>query len=658
MLLSLPGTAQELPPAGGWPLRPVTALRVAAEPPGGLVAYRQGQRWGYADTTGRVWIQPIFPTEPPSFGAGLLLVPQAALASGASARPAAPAPSRQQRIPGRSRLHRFLRLWREFTIQPEANPPAWNRRYGTLWTDTNGTNWVPGRTGSHPQEPVCLLNVRGEQLTARPDEALVAGPDGAWRALWRPAGAPAQRELVAIGASTPPRANVPAAPGQLLTTLVRAPGPMVPRRLLRYRTFDLNGHFDRFAFSSTATAAPRFMVRHLNWLRPRRLVEVNGGCGYQALEEERRYRHGGRQALFDGQGRRLTGYRYAGALVVLPRRLAYWHWSDSLYYDQSAADSSGLPLQWLIAEATNGPARRYGLLDLQGRELTPPLFARLQAVGPNALWVVAVRHGRLYYGLLDTLGRYHLPLSPRPLSLPDAAGLLRYRSTPPHRLTHRRSYSSNDTQYPDTATVQYLRPDGRPAFAGRFSQAGPFWQGRALVRQGHNYGLIDTLGRWVLPPQPEELSYYAFDGRHHAQQEATDPLKIFDRFFGPGQSDNSYWSSVPGDSLLLLTRGPQGYGLRSGLTGRVVIPAIFDKRPEQWLGAVVGERSAHPLGLTPQGQAFAPDQSASYPPGVRRQTRCRPDAPCLTSATDFSHPLLKRTTQGWRTRGGRQLWQD
>lgn len=54
-------------PAGGYPLRVVAVLARAPLPPGGLIPYRQGSRWGYADTTGRVVIAPVLLDEPKFF---------------------------------------------------------------------------------------------------------------------------------------------------------------------------------------------------------------------------------------------------------------------------------------------------------------------------------------------------------------------------------------------------------------------------------------------------------------------------------------------------------------------------------------------------------------------------------------------------------------
>ena len=100
--------------------------------------------------------------------------------------------------------------------------------------------------------------------------------------------------------------------------------------------------------------------------------------------------------------------------------------------------------------------------------------------------------------------------------------------------------------------------------------------------------------------------------------------------------------------LLLLAHRPPGYGLRDGRTGQVVVPPVFEERPEQWHGGVVGQRQGQPLGYSYLGQPFNPDAPATYPPGVRK--------PALTDSA--YRPLLQRTDQGWRTRSGRALWQD
>ena len=71
--VSMQAQAQELPPSSGWPLHPVTKLQAVPEPPGGLWPYRRDTLWGYADTTGRVWVRPQFAQEPPRLVSGIQL---------------------------------------------------------------------------------------------------------------------------------------------------------------------------------------------------------------------------------------------------------------------------------------------------------------------------------------------------------------------------------------------------------------------------------------------------------------------------------------------------------------------------------------------------------------------------------------------------------
>ena len=52
--------AAQAPVPGGAALREVTRLERVPEPPGGLIPYRVGKLWGYADTTGRLVIRPCF----------------------------------------------------------------------------------------------------------------------------------------------------------------------------------------------------------------------------------------------------------------------------------------------------------------------------------------------------------------------------------------------------------------------------------------------------------------------------------------------------------------------------------------------------------------------------------------------------------------------
>lgn len=589
-----PVLAQELPP-GGWPLRLVTELAVVPEPPGGLVPYRQGQLWGYADTTGRVWIQPQFAQEPPLFGQGLLL------------------------------------------RTGEGRQPWWHTRYGTVWWELrNGKNEMQwSLVGSHNQPPRSarsyLLNARGEQLVVEAAQAIMADSAGRYRAVKR-AGHRGQPELLVV---QPRLLAEPRSQGRLLSRRIGPQPPLVPGRLRNRRRYDLEHSF-------TARQPYRFAARKVNWLRPKRLAWFQGRCGDRRQLPTTRYRHRGRQALFDERGRRLTEHQYYDIQPLTPGLLTYDsrggadHWEDN-----EACRNAGLPDQWALQQ--NNYNHRYGLLTPNGQELTPGDFLSIRPLARGLFWVVAPRQQTLHYGVIDSLGRYVVPLAPEPLSTADAAGLLRRRSVVP--LPRKSSFSYDDpAAYPDTATVSYLRPDGQPAFPGRFQQAGAFWQGRALVRQNDRFGIIDTLGRWVLPPQDDELRYYNRPTPQVESARAADPLKLFNFFDRGGE-----YVTAPDDSILVLLNHRGAYGLISFRSGRMVIEPCFDKRPDQWRGAVYGLSHGEPVVVTVKGQRLRLHKGEKLPAEV---------GPYNWSTVSRTREALERTAQGYRTRGGRQLWED
>ncbi len=134
----------------GAPLREVTRLARVPEPPGGLIPYRAGTLWGYADTTGRIVIRPCISwatiQETTLFDHGFAVIRAA--------------------------------------IEPSA--------VQALVSQTPGTE---------PSEPeayrLLVLNARGELLRVRQSEAAVQQPDGSLRCLPRPL-ARGQRELTAL----------------------------------------------------------------------------------------------------------------------------------------------------------------------------------------------------------------------------------------------------------------------------------------------------------------------------------------------------------------------------------------------------------------------------------------------------------------------------
>ena len=126
----------QLVPTEGSPLREVARLERVPEPPGGLIPYRKGKLWGYADTTGRLIIQPVWQ------GHGV-----------------------QETV-----------LFRDgFAIVAPPVPLA-------------AVKWLPGRTAALSQGAeyrLYVINARGELLRVRKSESAVRQSDGSLRVLPR-----------------------------------------------------------------------------------------------------------------------------------------------------------------------------------------------------------------------------------------------------------------------------------------------------------------------------------------------------------------------------------------------------------------------------------------------------------------------------------------
>ena len=135
MSSACPSLAQA-PPPGGAALREVTQLERAAEPPGGLIPYRQGELWGYADTTGRLVIAPSF-----AFG----------------------------------------------DVQSSS---FFQEGFATLWPDhPELVQWLSGQPASlvfnNTEYSVHIINARRELLRIRRGEAAMREPDGSLRCIPR-----------------------------------------------------------------------------------------------------------------------------------------------------------------------------------------------------------------------------------------------------------------------------------------------------------------------------------------------------------------------------------------------------------------------------------------------------------------------------------------
>lgn len=305
------------------------------------------------------------------------------------------------------------------------------------------------------------------------------------------------------------------------------PSPVANGLLHRYEAESItSARLANLRWQRPVVGLPFSAVRQISRLRPTHLRWLQGRCGDRRQERVTRYRHRGQVALFDGQGHRLTGFVYRDLDAAGPNCLAYTTDSSLAdgWKDMSASWASAMAPSYALQ--VDQEWRRYGMLDRRGRRLTPARYARLLQVGPNAVWAVAGNADTLTYGLLDTLGRVVLPFAAGPLSLPDTAGLVRRRSAAPVRDLDR-SYRSGPALYPDSTTINYYRLDGRLAFAGRFAEAGPFWEGRALVLRGTEYGFIDEQGRWLISLEAAGPRAASRSPRHTRHDDDADPLRLF-----------------------------------------------------------------------------------------------------------------------------------
>ena len=174
------------------------------------------------------------------------------------------------------------------------------------------------------------------------------------------------------------------------------------------------------------------------------------------------------------------------------------------------------------------------------------------------------------YGIIDRAGRTLLAPAAQLLLGPDAAGFIAQ-------------------QVPDSVgagTFRYLPPPGRAGFAQhRFGSAGPFRHGRAEVRQGTRYGLVDEDGRWVTPLSYDLLvtpTRLAKDPAQTWEEDLpTDETWAADYTPLPLQGEELPWlyplpTYLRPDTAYLLARRAGHYGVVARHSGREVIPAIYD----------------------------------------------------------------------------------
>jgi|GEM_PF-5111576 len=361
------------PPDDGYPLREVRELTFAPLPAGGLLPYRHGEWWGYADTTGRVVITPglvlgtLFPA------AGLLRVNQFLAETEDEAR-------------------KMRELYRSF-------PPQLYAYYETQ------------------PRPRAFLNATGEVLRVAADEAAVLLPGGRLRAVRRSEVRAGQTELLDV------------APLGQVERFGYSPTPATPfitRRLAAPRV-ELRRAAEVLE-SATAFGFLKHDVARLGTAQNLKIESLGSGryaVGTQTREFERRAagnaHHGGWR----------RGWELETGLVALVNQ----HGRTLTPFEYDYIKNFTTNRRWVVAShpAERGDtAGHTGLLGRRGQEVLPFVHDMVDPLpGGGALtrdWPGGDQQWPSRYGLLDAQGHWRL----RPqtsLTPPDNAGYLRHHRT-------------------------------------------------------------------------------------------------------------------------------------------------------------------------------------------------------------------------------------
>ena len=359
------------PPDDGYPLREVRELTFAPLPEGGLLPYRQGEWWGYADTTGRVVITPglvlgtLFPA------AGLLRVDQFLAET-------------------EDEAHKKRQLYQNY-------PPELYAYYKT-----------------QPQ-PRAFLNATGEVLRVAADEAAVLLPGGRLRAVRRSEVRAGQTELLDV------------APLGQVEGFGYSPAPATPFITRRLAAPRVEQRVAKVEKSATTFGFLKHDVARLGTAQNLKIEPLGAGryaAGTQTrVFEERAY-----------QGHNTTWHRRwqpETGLVALVNQ----HGRALTMFEYQTIASFKTNRRWTVAArpaARWDTAGHTGLLSRRGQEVLPFVHDMVSPLpGGGALtedWPGEYQQQPHRYGLLDARGRWRLRPQPS-LTPPDGAGYLRHRCT-------------------------------------------------------------------------------------------------------------------------------------------------------------------------------------------------------------------------------------
>lgn len=275
----------------------------------------------------------------------------------------------------------------------------------------------------------------------------------------------------------------------------------------------------------------------------------------------------------DLHGNPVIPLSYPQAALFSDNRAAVVVALDSFFYACTYIDTLGNTLFEPIYESalsfSNGYApvkqyERWGLIDTLGREALPTVYEQ----------ITTIDHGIFFAGDGDGLAFFNLALSDnnkiKPLTQPVYVPV-----TPP---------ADNRVGVSRNGKMGFLDLNGREVIPCTYDEVGTFKLGRALVRVGNHFGIIDTLGNIILPIEYSDNTskghkYVYYDSLALVERDGLlGYVDLQGHFVIPPRFKEAYHFS---QSLApVLFEGAWGY---VNTRGEIYLPFIFDiASPFRW----------------------------------------------------------------------------
>lgn len=223
--------------------------------------------------------------------------------------------------------------------------------------------------------------------------------------------------------------------------------------------------------------------------------------------------------------------RYLSYLLIsLSPYLLFPHFSQAQNILYQSDSTCGCDIRYVDGIETLRDGELYGFRRIDGTVIVPPIYRHVDEF-ENGYCRVWLDYGQC--GLVDTTGRLVVPCLYDGVGIPSEGRILiaqnnRYGYTnlngqvvvPPQYLnasqysSHRAVVSLSET---DSLQCLFIDTLGNPLFADTFRNATPFANGYAAICQQGRWGIIDTLGRRLLPLHythitvPDQRTFFAGD---------------------------------------------------------------------------------------------------------------------------------------------------